>query len=80
VEAETYSDCIALGIIRSQNLLTWADSDDFACFVPALLACGPQPFDVAVGASRVGDTAQAPHRRAAFHITVTVINRVPLTG
>jgi hypothetical protein len=58
--------------------LARVDSDDFACFVPALFAGGPQPFDVAVGASWVGDTTQAPHRRVAFHVAVTVINRVPL--
>jgi hypothetical protein len=62
------------------SLLAWADSDDCACFVSALFAGRPQPFDVAVGASRVGDTAQAPHQCAAFHVAVTVINRVPLAG
>jgi len=42
--------------------LAWAESDDFACFFPALRAGGPEPVDVAVSAAWAGNTAQASHR------------------
>jgi hypothetical protein len=40
-----------------RTLLTWAESDEFACFVPALWAGGPEPFCVTVGSSWVGYAA-----------------------
>ena len=60
------SVCIGLIIVvwflDEDGSLAWAESDDFACFFPALRAGGPEPVDVAVSAAWAGNTAQASHR------------------
>lgn len=55
-----------------------AESDDFACLLPALLAGVPEPFHVAVGTSWVGNAAQASHRSTQWDVTVSPIDGVPL--
>ncbi len=58
--------------------MRWTESDEGACFVPALLTGGPQPFAVAVGASRVADAAQAPHWCTYSNVAIIPVDGVAL--
>jgi hypothetical protein len=55
-------------------------SDEFAGFVPALWAGGPEPFYVAVGASGVGHAAEATHGHTPQDVAVSPIDGVALSS
>jgi hypothetical protein len=58
----------------------WAYSDDDAGLVPAFLAGGPEPFDVAVGAAWVDGSAEASHGGAEWDVAIFSFDGMSFVG